>query len=112
MITNNKIVIVNLALFICTCFDLLSLSEAFSHNSIRNVGLSGQYKFASSKHIGNRFVLTIQNAWKNEQDDKSDDELEEESRIKVLASRRKTIRSTLKSAESLKNFRIMNGMLV
>ena len=34
---------------------------------------------------------------------------QEEARMKVLASRRKTIRSALKSAESLKNFRLANG---
>lgn len=111
MLTGNKIGIIPQILAIYICFKLLFLSEAFSLNSIRNIGLSSQPTFAS-KHVGKRFVLTKQNALKNDQEDKTDDEREEEARMKVLASRRKTIRSTLKSAESLKNFRIMNGMLV
>ena len=39
----------------------------------------------------------------------TDEELEEEARLKVLESRRYQIRSMLKSAESLRNFRITNG---
>ena len=41
----------------------------------------------------------------------TDDELEEEARLKVLESRRYQIRSMLKSAESLRNFRIDNGFV-
>jgi hypothetical protein len=43
-------------------------------------------------------------------DEEEMERLQEESRMKVLTSRRNTIRSTLKSAESLKNFRLENGM--
>ena len=39
----------------------------------------------------------------------TDEELEEEARLKVLESRRYQIRSMLKSAESLRTFRINNG---
>lgn len=35
--------------------------------------------------------------------------VQEESRLKVLSDRRKTIRNILKSAEGTKNFRIKNG---
>lgn len=35
--------------------------------------------------------------------------IQEESRLKVLTDRRKTIRNILKSAEGTKNFRIKNG---
>jgi len=41
----------------------------------------------------------------------TDDELEEEARLKVLESRRYQIRSVLKSAESLRNFRIANDLV-
>lgn len=37
---------------------------------------------------------------------------EEEMRLDILQSRRKTIRSTLRSAEQLKNFRISNGFVL
>ena len=37
---------------------------------------------------------------------------QEEARMKVLTSRRTNIRSVLKSAESLKNFRLKNGTLL
>jgi len=37
--------------------------------------------------------------------------VEEEARLKVLESRRKQIRSTLKAAESLKNYRMKNAMV-
>ena len=41
----------------------------------------------------------------------TDEELEEEARLKVLESRRYQIRSMLKSAESLRNFRINNELV-
>jgi len=41
----------------------------------------------------------------------TDEELEEEARLKVLESRRYQIRSMLKSAESLRNFRLDNGIV-
>lgn len=41
----------------------------------------------------------------------TDEELEEEARLKVLESRRYQIRSMLKSAESLRNFRINGGFV-
>ena len=41
----------------------------------------------------------------------TDEELEEEARLKVLESRRYQIRSMLKSAESLRNFRLHNGLV-
>ena len=45
------------------------------------------------------------------QDPRTDEEIEEEVRKKVLSSRRKMIRSTLKSAESLRNFRLKNNFV-
>ena len=45
-----------------------------------------------------------------EDDDEEMKELEEETRLKILKSRRNNIRSTLKSAESLRNFRINKGV--
>ena len=41
----------------------------------------------------------------------TDEELEEEARLKVLESRRYQVRSMLKSAESLRNFRINNDLV-
>ena len=43
-------------------------------------------------------------------DDEEVERLQEETRMKVLTSRRKTVRSALKGAESLKHFRLENGM--
>ncbi len=48
-------------------------------------------------------------AWGNNDDEEALRVKEEEARLKVLEARRKTIRSTLRSAESLRNFRIMNS---
>uniref|UniRef100_A0A7S1ZBI6 VTT domain-containing protein n=1 Tax=Trieres chinensis TaxID=1514140 RepID=A0A7S1ZBI6_TRICV len=44
-------------------------------------------------------------------DDKDQEEVEEEARLKVLEGRRSQIRSALKNAESLRNFRINNGFV-
>ena len=44
-------------------------------------------------------------------DDRSQEEIEEEARIKVLESRRYTIRNVLKAAESLKNFRLARNLV-
>mmetsp|Transcript_21737 Transcript_21737/g.53697 ORF Transcript_21737/g.53697 Transcript_21737/m.53697 type:complete len:527 (-) Transcript_21737:3061-4641(-) len=52
---------------------------------------------------------TVLNAWGNEE--KDDATIEEEARVKVWGSRRNQIRTTLKSAESLRNFRIKNGFI-
>ncbi|KAL3943752.1 MAG: hypothetical protein SGBAC_002175 [Bacillariaceae sp.] len=53
---------------------------------------------------------TVLNAWGN--DDKKDDAtIEEEARVKVWESRRKQMRTVLKSAESLRTFRIKNGFI-
>ena len=41
--------------------------------------------------------------------DRERQRIEEESRLQILASRRTTIRGTLKAAELLKNFRIEKG---
>jgi uncharacterized membrane protein YdjX (TVP38/TMEM64 family) len=52
-------------------------------------------------------------AWKKERNTnrKSDEEEEEEARLKILEARRKNIRSTLKAAESLRNFRLQRGFV-
>lgn len=47
--------------------------------------------------------------WRN--DNRSTEEIEEEARLQVLESRRYTIRSVLKRAESLKNFRQANNLV-
>jgi hypothetical protein len=50
--------------------------------------------------------------WMAGPNNEKDEELkavEEESRLKILKSRRDTIRGTLKGSESLSNFRIANG---
>lgn len=53
--------------------------------------------------------LTSLKAWGNDDDEETLKAKEEVARLKVLEARRKTIRSTLRSAESLRNFRIMNS---
>ena len=63
---------------------------------------------SSTKTITLRPRSNSLHAWGNGDEEKLKQE-EEESRLKVLESRRKTIRSTLKSAESLRNYRITNG---
>ena len=45
----------------------------------------------------------------SEEDEKELKKVQEESRLKVLTDRRRTIRGILKSAEGTKNFRIKNG---
>jgi len=39
-------------------------------------------------------------------------ETEEEARLNILKARRKQIRSTLKSAEGVRNYRLANGKLI
>lgn len=45
----------------------------------------------------------------NDDDDRDEAEIEEEARVKILQSRRQQIRSVLKSAEGVRNFRRING---
>lgn len=42
-------------------------------------------------------------------DKKNEDELDEDVRLKIYGSRRRQIRSALKSAEALRNYRLENG---
>ena len=44
-------------------------------------------------------------------DDRDEQVIEEEQRLEILQARRDQVRSTLKSAEALKNFRIRNGFV-
>lgn len=55
-----------------------------------------------------RFTTTSLKAWGND-DEKKVKREEEEQRLKILESRRKIIRSTLRSAESQRNYRLDNG---
>jgi len=56
-------------------------------------------------------VPVLRLAANNNDDDRERLRIEEESRLNILASRRSTIRSTLRAAEVLKNFRIEKGFL-
>ncbi len=96
------------AVLLCAHSELLC--EAFSNNNpILKIAVLKSPTSGGVPTFNGRVSLTKRSAWNNDQEDKTDDDEEEEARLKVLASRRKTIRSTLKSAESLRNFRIMNG---
>ena len=61
----------------------------------------------NNKHSTSSSITRLRAWGSNNEEDL--EEKEEEARLKVLESRRKTIRSALKSAESLKNFRVNNG---
>ena len=51
--------------------------------------------------------LSSLRAWNNDKDEAT---IEEEARLRIYESRRSQIRSALKSAEGIRNFRIKNGM--
>lgn len=73
--------------------------------------------FSPSSNVGNTKNNNINHSTllfmnKNEKDDNFNKEIaisQEEGRIEVLKSRRKLIRSTLRSAEALRNYRLENG---
>ena len=56
-----------------------------------------------------RFHSPVLKAWGDQ--DKDEATIEEEARLRIFESRRGQIRSALKSAESLRNFRIKNGFV-
>jgi hypothetical protein len=66
--------------------------------------------FSSSRSlvISTKQRSTSTTLWLSLQD-RERQRIEEESRLQILASRRTTIRGTLKAAELLKNFRIEKG---
>lgn len=63
---------------------------------------------STSSHTLRSKTLTSLRAWGDDNDEQLKRD-EEESRLKILESRRKTIRSTLRGAESLKYYRMENG---
>lgn len=66
----------------------------------------------NTNNNNNKIHSTLLFMNKNEKDDNFNKELaisQEEGRIEVLKSRRKQIRSTLRSAEALRNYRLENG---
>jgi len=79
----------------------LGLSPNLSRGNGRSKVVPGPLKYPKSH--------SLLKAWGG--DDEDLQELEEEARLKVQESRRKQIRSALKSAESLRNFRVNNGFV-
>lgn len=91
----------------------LQTSHAFScspqayHPTVRR--RPGDKRIGRPQYVSSRTKpLVILDA---QADDDDMEALEEEARLKVLQTRRKIIRSNLKSAESLRNFRIKNGFV-
>jgi hypothetical protein len=109
--------------FVIVIVSLLLETGAAFVSSISNGNKGRMYRSAGSILLAQkdwrlrRGIASLDNPKKNgppfEQTklkmNKSDQEVEEETRMNVLTSRRKTIRSALKGAESLRNFRIENG---
>mmetsp|Transcript_266 Transcript_266/g.422 ORF Transcript_266/g.422 Transcript_266/m.422 type:complete len:568 (-) Transcript_266:41-1744(-) len=95
--------------FISIAF-LVVVADAFS-SFVPNNGLQLQIRNGSAKprqYQPHQHASSILNmALNNEEQELA--ALEEEARLKVLQSRRGTIRNTLKAAESVKNFRVNNG---
>ena len=97
---------------------LLNASGCFSYSQLRN-GISSRQRTSlplrySSTSIGRSSYehggwRTSQTALKARSDEEDLDDVEEEARLNVLKSRRQQIRSTLKNAEALQNFRLQNG---
>jgi len=79
-----------------TCFSSPSLQQQHHHLSR-----------SSSIHQHHRHNIKLQAL--SEDEERELKIVQEESRLKVLTDRRKTIRGILKSAEGTKNFRIKNG---
>lgn len=77
---------------------------------LANIRSIGSEKNSFSFHTVRPKRITLLKAWGNDDEDNVKRD-EEEERLKILQSRRKTIRSTLRSAESQRNYRIDNGLV-
>lgn len=102
MATTMKCTIV----ILLACFFLtLNVSDAFSslrrqqHNSLSNL----------HQTITTTITTTTQLRALSDEEEQELRRVEEDSRLKVLTDRRKTIRGILKAAEGTKNYRIQNG---
>mmetsp|Transcript_15482 Transcript_15482/g.18872 ORF Transcript_15482/g.18872 Transcript_15482/m.18872 type:complete len:564 (-) Transcript_15482:342-2033(-) len=105
---------------IIKCLSILlatsTLCSAFTGYGItQNIISTPEYKLRSGSEIkrqnNSRGSMSL-HAWGDDNDDEEKLKRDaEEARIQVLESRRKTIRSTLRAAESLRNFRIENDFV-
>jgi uncharacterized membrane protein YdjX (TVP38/TMEM64 family) len=92
----------------CAAFTTLSKNNhIFPGFKTRDVLLGTNSARARFSSNGNNKLIQLY----ARQEEEGDEEQEEEARIKILESRRKTIRSTLRSAESLRNYRLENDMV-
>lgn len=66
---------------------------------------------ASSSMCSRTSPIPLQMAWGDKNDEKDEETIEEEARLNIFENRRGQIRATLKSAESLRTFRIKNGFV-
>ncbi|CAJ1953691.1 unnamed protein product [Cylindrotheca closterium] len=80
-----------------------------SYGFVSKAKLSSHIKLDQLQPPSKQSGEVVLNAWGNEK--KDDATIEEEARTKVWESRRKQIRTTLKNAESFRNFRIKNGFV-
>lgn len=85
---------------------LVPITEAFSTRSHRLSTTITDHRASPATVVVRR--LSFNN---NNNNDGELERVEEESRLKVLESRRETIRGTLKGAELLRNFRLEKGTL-
>lgn len=108
---------------ITRAFDMIApvaQSSAIRQNSlstIRSSRLRAKPYYLNIVLARNPLLFFAQNDWKSSglklskiDEDKERELLEEEAKIKVWDSRRKYIRSVLRFAESVKNYRISNGL--
>lgn len=93
---------------------IINICSAFSISNHHNIHHQFTIHRLPPQHFGRKTTTTSSNSRQNgilsmSNNDTQEREEEEKIRIKILGDRRKQIRSTLKNAEKLRNFRIKNG---
>lgn len=90
---------------------IYSFSSSSRHHA--SIGTAKHFQTISSPATAHnlrlRHATTTQLHALSEEEERELKKVQEESRIKILSDRRRTIRGVLKAAESQKNFRIKNG---
>ena len=111
--TSKRYYCPSLAALILVLLGVLKFSESFAPSGqqsplriIRNQVDSLKSTTWRSHHPQQASIIILSS---KVEDDDDEAKVEEEVRLKVLGERRKTVRSTLKAAESLRNFRLTQG---